>query len=1116
MSDAADSSTSATSRAVPEIQQEVGGDRNQTIGQVLGGMVVYVSGGQAIINTSREAVEKPAPSTLGAKPYKGLMAFQDTDGDRFFGREKQIAALWEKLRSLHETESAIRVLPIYGPSGSGKSSLARAGLIPELARHPIPGYDRARVAILVPGTHPLESLATVLARIVTQDLTPVAKTREFAGELRQVNEAGEYDGLRRITDVMPDIAIAPLVVLIDQFEEVYTLCKDTTERDAFIGNLLHAADDSAKRVTIIVTLRSDFLGETQKHSVLNRLFSEQGYLVPAMTPEELRQAIAKPAELAGHPLDTATIDLLVKDTEGREGALPLLQFALTRIWEGLAEGKQPAETLKVIGGVGGALAGEAQRIYDSLDEEGRAIARRLFLGLVQLGEGTKDTRRRALFDSLISYQDDPSRVKQVIDRFASPGVRLITLSTNGNAETAEVTHEALFDHWQQLHAWLETSRSDIRFQRRLEEAAKYWEASGKPEGLLWRSPDLEALQSYSQRASSEMASLQIDFLTASQQLSRNSRRWRKIGLASLVVGLLITSSTAGFALYQLRKAERQRVEQLATSAEALLFTNPTEALITSISAIGLSRSGILGFLNETVPTSVQGALLDSVQSSREIALLRFDGETGSVAFSPRGNLIAVGTDKGTLHLAALQGDLVGQPFRGHQGGIRSVAFSPDGKLIASGSGDETIRLWDLQGNLIGQPFRGHQGSVTSIAFSNDGRTIISGSTDETIRLWDLQGNLIGQPFEGDLSVIWSVAASPRGRLIASGSHEGVVRLWDFQGNQLWKRSRDNDFRTYSVVFHPDGQSIFNGNSASTVNRWSLDGHLVGYPMNYDQETQWLAISQDGDLIVAGGKAITTGKLSKPLLGHEDFVRTVAVSPDGEFIASGDREGVVRLWNLKDSPIGKLHRRNKYVEATDFGIQNKLKIRLNQDNTIQLSDFDGKNTRQLLLKGNSGDNAAVAINPKGDLIATVDQSGLGQLWNLRGEPVGERFKFTDSFEESSSEKRFPLYSISFDSSGNRVILSRSNNRNGTIEFFDLEGTSIGPPISGYTGSLNSITSTSEGLILSASGGEQWVLTWRDWLRVGCHRLQNHSTLIHPQTNIAREAKRTCQQYAWNDQ
>ena len=510
----------------------------------LGKLMVYLS--QSIQTESIDV--QPSAQTdstkLGSNPYKGLLAFQETDGDCFFGRERQITELWNKLRDLYESDSTVRLLPIYGPSGSGKSSLARAGLIPEVARRSIPGYSQARIAVLVPGTHPLESLATVLARIATDDLTPVAKTREFVGELKQVNETDEQDGLRRIADVLPDIAISPLLVLVDQFEEIYTLCETQLERDAFVNNLLCAVSDRSQRVTVIITLRSDFLGETQKHSVLNRLFSEQGYLVPSMNEAELREAICKPAELAGHPLDEATVDLLIKDTEGREGALPLLQFTLTRIWDGLIEGNQPVDTLKAIGGVGGALAGEAQRIYDTLRPEEQEIARRVFLGLVQLGEGTKDTRRRAPIDGLISYREQPEQVKRVISRFTNPGVRLITLSIEGSVETAEVTHEALFKHWQKLQQWVDSSRSDIRFQRRLDEAARYWDDYVRPDGNLWRSPDLDLLRRYQQRAGDSMTPLQVEFFVASRNLEQSWKRKEEQQqqlVMSLYPGLIFSS-----------------------------------------------------------------------------------------------------------------------------------------------------------------------------------------------------------------------------------------------------------------------------------------------------------------------------------------------------------------------------------------------------------------------------------------------------------------------------------------------------------------------------------------------------------------------------------------------
>jgi hypothetical protein len=524
---------------VGEITEEVPNRDEKIIGQVAesidfgsirieknaNGSAIISGNDNRVVIYQRQVEEDQSAKVgeIGPNPYKGLLAFQETDGDHFFGRDKQIEQLWNKFRSLHEDDSAIRLLPIYGPSGSGKSSLARAGLIPELARRPLPGYTRARVAVLVPGTHPLEALASVLARVATDDLTPATKTREFAEELKQANKEGDYDGLRRIADVLPDMAFSPLIVLVDQFEEVYSLCENLAERDAFIGNLLTGASSRSQHVSVIVTLRSDFLGETQKHPVLNRLFAEQGFLVPTMDEAELRQAISQPAQRAGHPLDKATIELLIKDTEGREGALSLLQFALTRIWEGLASGKESVETLKNIGGVGGALAGEAQRIYESLKPEEQDIARRVFLGLVKLGEGTKDTRRRTEIQKLVSQRDTPEHVKQVIARFAAPEARLITLAANANAETAEVTHEALFDHWRQLNEWLDNSRSDIRFQRRLDDAAVHWDENGRPEGNLWRPPDLDLLRRYHERAGDDMTSLQVEFFQASERANRMDR-----------------------------------------------------------------------------------------------------------------------------------------------------------------------------------------------------------------------------------------------------------------------------------------------------------------------------------------------------------------------------------------------------------------------------------------------------------------------------------------------------------------------------------------------------------------------------------------------------------------
>ncbi|MDJ0516337.1 MAG: WD40 repeat domain-containing protein, partial [Trichodesmium sp. MO_231.B1] len=881
----------------PDIQmkQHIEGARNQSIGQMLGGMVVYVSGGQPVFGAASGQKNRldgqTTASAIGENPYKGLLAFQETDGDRFFGRETQIADLWEKLRSLYESADAIRLLPNYGPSGSGKSSLARAGLIPELARKPIPGYDTARVAILVPGTNPLEALATVLARIVTNDLTPVGKSREFTGELKQINESAEYDGLRRIANVFPDIAISPLIVLVDQFEEVYTLCENQTERDAFVGNLLCAAQDKSKRVTVIVTFRSDFLGETQKHSQLNRLFTEQGYLVPAMNQAELRQAIAKPAELAGHPLDEATINLLIKDTEGREGALPLLQFALTRIWEGLLEGKKPTQTLKEIGGVGGALAGEAQRIYDNLKPEEQEIARRVFLGLVQLGEGTKDTRRRAFLDSLESHQNQPEELKRVVNLFSAPGVRLITLSATGSSETAEVTHEALFEHWGKFQEWLDGSREDIRFQRRLDEAAHHWNEQKRLEGNLWRPPDLELLQEYHQRLSKDMTPLQVEFFQVSSEAEKNRQekeRQQQLFQKRAIFGLSIISigaiTFAGSALYQLQQAQRQRVEQLAATAKATIPNDPVEAAVHALVAAGLTQSFLVRFPNRGVSPGAHGAILDSVRTLRERNRLHgHQSWVKSVAFNHDGTKIVSGSDDNTVRVwDANTGKEIVKILQ-HQGKVWSVAFNYDGTKIISGSDDKTVRVWDANtGEQIGEDLQ-HQGKVKSVAFNHDGTKIVSGSDDKTVRVWDANtGKEIVKILQHQ-GTVWSVAFNHDDTKIVSGSDDNTMQVWDANtGEQIGKALQHQD-SVLSVAFNYDGTKIVSGSLDNTVRVWDANtGEQIGEDLQHQDKVKSVAFNHDGTKIVSGSDDRTvrvwdanTGEQIGEDLQHQGKVKSVA-------------------------------------------------------------------------------------------------------------------------------------------------------------------------------------------------------------------------------------------------
>ena len=491
-----------------------------------GNVLVFQPGGL------NDRAELPHPTELAPNPYQGLLAFEETDADRFFGREEQTDRLYNQLCALCERttdgKGPLRVLPVLGPSGCGKSSLVRAGLIATLARRPLPGWKDARVAVFTPGARPIERLAGAIARVATDSPVAINKAAEFERLIVDRADDGQYDGLRRIADWLPDAGRSPLILLVDQFEEIYSLCDDPNQRTLFIENLLHAATAPSGEVVVILTLRSDFLGTAQDHEQLNCLISQYGLITPAMTEQELRRAIAEPARKAGHPLEMAVVELMMEQARDREGALPLLQFALSQIWEGITQGVEPLSTLEQIGGVGGALAGEAERIYCGLNSEDRIITRRVFLNLLQLGEGTRHTRRQSTIEEMVTGKDNADHIRQVVARFVTPAAHLITLSGAPNGiETIQVSHEAIFDHWKTLQNWISDSRDDIRFQRRLEEAARYWTDQGRPAGLLSRAPDLDILGQFHLRCDTEMTPLQLQFYDAAKKVAHDEHLWKR-------------------------------------------------------------------------------------------------------------------------------------------------------------------------------------------------------------------------------------------------------------------------------------------------------------------------------------------------------------------------------------------------------------------------------------------------------------------------------------------------------------------------------------------------------------------------------------------------------------
>jgi WD40 repeat protein len=774
-------------------------------------------------------------------------------------------------------------------------------------------------------------------------------------------------------------------------------------------------------------MRSDFLGATQKHPHLNQLISTQGYLVAAMSEEGLREAIAKPAELAGHPLDLSTVNLLIEQTADREGALPLLQFALLRIWAGLKEGKEPAETLTEIRGVGGALAGEAQRIYDGLaTEEQRIIARRVFLGLVQLGEGAKDTRRRVELERLVSHRDSLDQVKQVIDRFADRDARLITLVNDGGATTAEVTHEALlFDNnWPQLEEWLNGGgRSDLRFQRRLDDAVMAWLDNGRPEGNLWRSPDLDLLRRYQERAGDDLTPFQLEFFQASidaekaqqeleqkliqtekdlAQVKQNAeleqlkaekdlaaanltaalkqKQHRQILMWVMGIALFLSSGAAILALLKAKEAEHQRVEQLATNAEVLLTNNQTvDAVINAIAATGLSQSALVQFPNRPQFGSVEGSLLDVIRENREQNQLFHQSEVSSVAYSLDGDRI-ISSDRDNVKIwDAKTGAPITIDTKNLQIPKNNViyAVSPNGQKIVIGSDDigsddNVLKIWDVKtGETIGKPLH-CQSMVRLVVFSPDAERIVI-ADENSLRIWNAKtGETIDKPFQDDQ--VLSVAFSRNGERIATGSQNGSVKIWDVNKEApIDKPLQVIAPKVVSVAFSRRGRRITSGNAAVTSVAFNRDGGSI--------------ISGNANGLVQIWDINTRLPIGEPLSGHTNVVTSLAFSSDGERIVSGSDDNTVRIWDVKmGSLIGEpLQGHNRDVTSVAFSLDGKHIISGSDDKTVRI--WDAQTKSPIFKRSHTGNKAAsVAFSQDGQLIVSGSNNTV-QIWDANsGKPL----------------------------------------------------------------------------------------------------------------------------------
>ncbi|MEH2422150.1 MAG: caspase family protein [Nostoc sp.] len=802
-------------------------------------------------------------------PYQGLKAFEAEQKQFFFGRQQVVKKILGKLEQMP-------FVPIIGASGSGKSSVVQAGLIPEL--------DDSVWQILPPikpGFQPLQELRGVLKAFF-----PGARKERLLWELI-TNEPNPLPIiLQHLTGA------EKFLLVVDQFEELFTVSV-AEEKQRFIELLTQVVEMTDSRLAVVITMRSDFFEPCLDYPCLNKLIENQLVLMPRITGVDLKETITEPAKLQGYSVEERLVLKILEDVGKEPGYLPLMEFALTRLWEKRDQQKHQLtlEQYENFQGLTGALNFHAENVYlyedyqqdsptQERNEQEKDWIKQIFLRLLRTGEGEKDTRQRQPKAELLAIADNDQKQQEALSELLDEGLvkgRLIVAGKDEQGKAwIDLAHEALIEGWERFAQWRQQDRDLRRLHDKLADALREW---------LYKEEDEQYLM-----PRGLLAEVQNNWEKLKPDLSSQAKNFSQRSLA----------------YEEKRSAERQFVLQdsikksLQKKTETIKKILPVQPLTASVMAIQ-----VIGENLEKMPEQILTPVQNSLQQAMEV-LTPFRGHQGwvwSVAISSDGQTIVSGGGDGTVRLWNFQGQPLAEPFRGHQREVYSVAISPDGQTIISGGEDGTVRLWNFQGQPLAEPFRGHQREVYSVAISPDGQTIVSGGGDGTVRLWNFQGQPLVEPFRGHQGRVYSVAISPDWQTIVSGGDDGTVRLWNFQGQPLAEFFSGHQGGVISVAISPDGQTIVSGGDDGTVRLWNLQGQPLAGPFrNHEGGVYSVAISADGQTIVSGGEDGTVRlwnfqglPLAEPFRGHEGGVWSVAISVDSQTIVSVGRKGTVRLW-----------------------------------------------------------------------------------------------------------------------------------------------------------------------------------------------------------------------------
>lgn len=1035
------------------------------------------------IRSHRMEAGTPPPLT---SPYPGLAAFSPANARYFYGHESTI----------HQLTEAVAHQPLVllaGPSGSGKSSLVFAGLLPGLSR---PTSEQATDWSLLcfrPGRDPVGNLAQALCR--------GSQAEEAAEKLNRALTLGESSLGRVVADVLatedcgPEVDQARILLVVDQFEEIFTLCSDERVRRFFLTGFFDTLAEETSNLSVLIVLRADFLGQALTYHSFSTLPPQNIHFLGRMNNAQLQRAIEEPARQHGIVYEPGLIERILADLDDSPGQLPLLQFTLALLWDERRDQWITNAAYNEIEQVRGAITHYADSIYARLEPADQLRVRRIFLQLVHPGENIEDTRR------LASRSEIGEEQWPLVHRLADARL-VVTNQDAGGQETVEVIHEALIQEWSRLRMWLDDDRIFHLWQDRTRVALETWLRGARDGDLLLRGPVLAEAERWFRERGDDLDSALLDFIQASIQ-AREAQEAQERQRRQQLEAALAESR---------RMEQRALARQLGAQADQQMKRSYDLALLLGIEALARSeraqdRTDLLTSL-EINPFLQK--ILHAHQGSVFYLSLGQDGKS-LISSDERNNILIWQLDSFT-HKRLLPQE---------SAGADDVALDPTGAWIATVHGRQ-VALWattSLQARLFDP---GQHTDIFRLRFSVDGRYLLAIDTEGGLCLWEArtghkslpappvprqtslqvgpnaemlavaqgEGKLLGvrliqretgalltPPLLGHQEQIHGLALNSDGSRLATASFDGSVRVWDTAtGKESIPVLTAHTGRALFATFSPDGRWLATGGTDNLLLLWDMQsGKRLDIPaFRHSNWVRCAVFSTDGKTLFSGD---SDGKIYQwdltivqPLEGHTHRVRTVAVSPNGKVLATASFDGTVGLW---DTATQEQMRRlatlaGRQVMAGIFSPDGRIFAAVDNQGELLLWETDSWQRRAVEGNPHNEPSIALAFSPDSRLLAQGDLNGYVSLWDAT---TGELIHPPKRLHAGLASW---VLTITFSPDG-RVLTTGSKDR--SIAFWSLDSLApVAPAIEAHTNWVTDLLYSADGRTLISTSSDGTVRFW----------------------------------------